>query len=119
MTIGVIWEFFEFACDIILHTDMQKDTVINFISSTALGNNKENIALIIDGIKNVTVNGEELGVGGYLDIGLIDTMTDLFVNFIGAVIFGIIGYLYVKNRGKSKFAEKFIPKVKVDNIKDE
>lgn len=111
MTIGVVWEFFEFGCDVILHTDMQKDTVINFISSTALGDPMANVALIVDNIENVVIDGTELGVGGYLDIGLIDTMNDLFVNFIGAVIFSVIGYFYVKNRGRSTFAEKFIPKV--------
>jgi hypothetical protein len=34
--------------------------------------------------------------GGYLDIGLIDTMKDLFVNFIGAIVFSVIGYLDAK-----------------------
>ena len=52
-----------------------------------------------------------LGLGGYLDIGLLDTMEDLFVNFIGAVVFSFIGYFYVKNRGKGWFAKRFIPKV--------
>ena len=61
--------------------------------------------------KNVAVNGESLGVDGYLDIGLIDTMKDLIVNFIGAVVFSIIGFFYVKSRGKSRFAKRFIPTV--------
>ena len=47
--------------------------------------------------------------GGYLDIGIIDTMKDLIVNFIGAVVFSIFGLLYIKNRDKYKFAAKFIP----------
>ena len=38
---------------------------------------------------------EALNLGGYLDIGIIDTMHDLFVNLIGAVIFSIIGYLTI------------------------
>lgn len=42
-------------------------------------------------------------------VGLIDTIKDLFVNFIGAVVFSIIGFLYVQNREKYKFAEGFIP----------
>lgn len=52
-----------------------------------------------------------LGLGGYLDIGLLDTMEDLFVNFIGALTFSIIGYFYVRSRGKNKFAKRFIPVV--------
>ena len=61
----------------------------------------------------VTADGAQhpLGLGGYLDIGILDTMKDLFVNFIGAVVFSFIGYFYVKNRGKGWFAKRFIPKV--------
>ena len=47
--------------------------------------------------------------GGYLDVGLIDTMKDLQVNFVGAVAFSVIGYFYVKNRGKGKIAASLIP----------
>ena len=60
------------------------------------------------------MNGESLGLGGYLDIGLIDTMKDLIVNFIGAVVFSIIGYIYVKTRGKGRFAKRFIPVLEED-----
>ena len=49
------------------------------------------------------MNGKELGLGGYLDIGLLDTMNDLFVNFIGAVVFSVIGYFYVKAGGKGSW----------------
>lgn len=52
-----------------------------------------------------------LGLGGYLDVGLLDTMKDLFVNFVGAVVFSIVGYFYVKSRGRGKFASRFIPQV--------
>lgn len=66
----------------------------------------------ITDIQDILINGNSLGLGGYLDIGLIDTMKDLIVNFIGAVIFSIFGYFYVKTRGKNKFVESFIPRVK-------
>ena len=59
----------------------------------------------------MTINGQELGLGGYLDIGLYDTMGDLFVNFIGAVVFSTIGYFYIKQRGKGKLAKAFIPTI--------
>ena len=61
----------------------------------------------------VTGSGEEisLGLGGYLDIGILDTMKDLLVNFVGAVVFSIIGYFYVKSRGKGRFSSRFIPRV--------
>ena len=54
-----------------------------------------------------------LGLGGYLDIGLIDTMEDLVVNFIGAVVFSVFGFLYVKNRGKKdSIISRFVPRRK-------
>lgn len=111
MTIGVLWEFFEFFCDLVFKTDMQKDFVIGTISSCLLSQNTK-APMVIEGIKSVDVNSVDLGIGGYLDIGLYDTMKDLFVNFIGAIVFCVIGYFYVKNRGEGKIAPRFIPKLK-------
>ena len=111
MTIGVLWEFFEFICDVFFKTDMQKDYVVGFISSTLLGNGTKE-PMIINDIKNTVANGTRLNIDGYLDIGLYDTMKDLFVNFIGATFFSIIGFFYVKKRGKGRFANLFIPKLK-------
>ncbi len=110
MTIGVLWEFFEFFMDMFMGTDMQKDFVVTGVVSTLLGEDTHN-PLVIENIKSTIVNGQDLGIAGYLDIGLYDTMKDLFVNFIGAVVFSIIGYFYVKTRGKGKFARMFIPKL--------
>lgn len=112
MTIGVLWEFFECSMDMFFGLDMQKDTIVNSISSVMLDPTGGNTPTSIQNITNVMVNGQDLGLGGYLDLGLLDTMKDLFVNFIGAVVFSIIGYFYVKNRGKGKFAKRFIPQVK-------
>lgn len=115
MTIGVIWEFFEFGMDTFFHMDMQKDTIITSIHSVLLNPDSKNVPVDIENIKNVMINGKDLGVSGYLDIGLIDTMKDLFVNFIGAVVFSIFGYLYVKGRGRNKIAKQFIPSVKKES----
>lgn len=112
MTIGVVWEFFEFSMDMFFNLDMQKDTIVHSISSVMLDPTNSNVSVGIDNITDVTVNGKSLGLGGYLDIGLIDTMKDLLVNFIGAVVFSIIGYFYVKNRGKGRFAKGLIPRLK-------
>jgi len=113
MTIGVLWEMFEFGADMLFATDMQKDFVVTRISSVSLDETLSNKAVIVDNITEVFVNGEPLGLGGYLDIGIIDTMKDLIVNFVGAVVFSIIGFFYVKSRGKSRFAKRFIPTVSV------
>ena len=109
MTIGVLWEFFEYSADHLLHVDMQKDTVIHEVISVTLDPTQSNTPIMIDGIESVVVNGEELGLGGYLDIGLNDTMGDLFVNFIGAFVFSTLGYFYVKNRGRQPFLKAFLP----------
>ena len=109
MTIGVLWEFFEFGMDKFFGLDMQKDTVVHTIHSMMLNVSDNVDPSTIKGIQEVVVNGKELGVGGYLDIGLIDTIMDLGVNFIGAVVFSICGFLYVRNRGKGIVVSKFIP----------
>lgn len=118
MTIGVLWEFFEFGMDMFFQTDMQKDFVINRISSVALDTTQSNHPVIIDNITDVVVNGQSLGLGGYLDIGLIDTMKDLLVNFVGAVVFSIIGFFHVRSRGKGRVASQFIPRVEVEPESD-
>lgn len=115
MTIGVLWEFFEFASDRYFFTDMQKDRIVNKISTVELNPDGLNKAIIVDGIKKteIYIDSDTITIdGGYLDIGIIDTMKDLIVNFVGAVAFSIIGYLYIKNRDKYKFTENFILKRK-------
>ena len=115
MTIGVMWEFFECGMDQFFLKDMQKDTVVNQISTVMLDPRMANHTVVVREIRDVilvTDQGEiSLGLGGYLDLGLLDTMKDLAVNFIGAVAFSVIGFFYVKNRGKGVFASSFIPKV--------
>ena len=113
MTIGVLWEFFEFFMDIFFHTDMQKDTVVNAIYTVSLDPTLTNKVVAVPGIEEVLINGEELGLGGYLDIGIIDTMKDLFVNFIGAVVFSVSGFFYARSKGSTRTpAQNFVPSKK-------
>lgn len=124
MTIGVLWEFFEFSADYFFGMDMQKDTILNTFSTVNIHPEGLNVPVVITGIEDVTVSGgnlmidgnvvdaKNLGLGGYLDIGIIDTMGDLAINFVGAVIFSVIGFFYIKSRGKGNFAKKFIPTMK-------
>ena len=111
MTIGVFWEFFEYGVDKYLHKDMQKDTVINTIYSVTLNEEGKN-KVVEASMDSIVINGEDWNqlYGGYVDIGLHDTIEDLLVNFIGAVIFYIFGYLYTI--GKGKYAKNFIVKRK-------
>ena len=115
MTIGVLWEFFEFGMDFFFHTDMQKDTVINAVYTVALDPTRTNKVVAIKGIQDVVINGESLGLGGYLDIGIIDTMKDLFVNFIGAVVFSVTGFFYARSKGEKRTAaQSFVPSKKTE-----
>lgn len=113
MTIGVLWEFIEFGFDYYLHTDMQKDKIVYNISSVMLNEDKKNVPIKIDDITKTIVytKNNKYFIDGYLDIGLYDTITDLFVNFVGAIIFSIVGYFYVKNRNDDRFANDFIIKL--------
>lgn len=101
MTIGILWEFIEFSADRLFLLDMQKDTIVNQISSDSLDPTNSNISITVKGIKDVilvTDSGEQaLGLGGFLDIGLYDTMEDLFVNFIGAVVFSVVAFFECKS----------------------
>lgn len=120
MTIGVMWEFFEFGADQILRYDMQKDVIVDTISTVKLDPDGKNKAVIINNIEKTIIQSkdkdgslkETIIEGGYLDLGIDDTMQDLIVNFIGAVVFSILGLLYIANRDKYKFAENFIPKMR-------
>ena len=123
MTVGVLWEFFEFGADRFFGLDMQKDTVLSAIGSVSLDPTMSNKVVHVKDIADVIIvhsdgSQEALGLGGYLDVGLFDTMKDLFVNFIGALIFSCIGYFYVKQEGKGKFASRFIPKVPMAGEED-
>ena len=109
MTIGVLWEFFEFGMDWVFGLDMQKDTVLDGIASVLLDPEGLQRPFSIDGIQTVVVNGQDLGLGGYLDVGLVDTMEDLLVNFVGALSFSVIGYRYLKSKGAGTFARRFVP----------
>ncbi len=67
VTIGTLWEIFEFLMDWFVGTNMQKS-------------------------------------------GLVDTMTDLIINAIGALVAATTGFLYVKN-GDSQLGRKLFEKV--------
>ena len=122
MTIGILWEFYEYSYDVLSKHDMQKDEIVTTIASVSLDETKSNKPVVLENVdKTVIYSKDKDGKmvettisGGYLDIGLRDTMEDLFVNFLGAYSFSIIGWLYIHNRDKYKFAENFMPKRKTE-----
>ncbi|MBQ8309972.1 MAG: hypothetical protein IJX80_03050 [Clostridia bacterium] len=113
VTVGVVWEFFEFAADTFLHTDMQKDFIVTHIYSAEM-NPDGQAPLLIENIVQTVItaqDGSVYTVDGYLDIGLLDTMKDLFVDFAGALLFCTFGYFYAGHSDKGRIAKQFIPRV--------
>lgn len=127
MTIGVLWEFAEYGADKFLGADMQKDTIVSTIGSVVLNEDGTNKVVLVTDIEKTVISGkicgEECGtvVDGYLDIGLHDTMEDMLVNLIGALIFSVIGAIYLKGRGvgKGKIAGAFIPRMLTEQESEE
>lgn len=109
MTIGVLWEFFEFLMDYFFGKDMQKDTWLSSFNSVAINPEGLNDPVHVN-VESVTLNGTTTW-DKYLDVGLYDTMHDLFVNLVGAIVFSALGLVYIKNRGKG-LAAKFIPRLR-------
>lgn len=86
LAIAAVWEFYEYAMDTFFGMDMQQDTIVSGINSYLLGSEK-GVAGSISDIQSVIVNGEELSINGYLDIGLIDTMQDMLVCTLGGICY--------------------------------
>lgn len=112
MTIGIMWEFGEFTADQWLNTDMQKDRIVQKVNSVELAdkpNTVEHVKKIDYTIIHTKDNKNIVVKGGYLDVGLIDTMKDLFVNLIGAIFFSIFGYFYSASHSRRyKFIRNFM-----------
>jgi uncharacterized membrane protein YjdF len=113
LSIGVLWEFLEFFLDLAVRTDMQKDRILTALSSGTFSQSGQTPARIAEITKTVitTSDGSVYTVDGYLDIGLFDTMKDLLVDFVGALIFSVIGYFHLKHEGAHPLADALIPKV--------
>ena len=123
MTVGVLWEFAEFSADRYLGKDMQKDRIVESFQSVKINPDGVNVPVPVRDISKTVIYLKDDNVividGGYLDLGINDTMKDLFVNFLGAFIFSVIGYLYVKNREGYQFIEKLMPKRSRQVLKEE
>lgn len=122
MTIGALWELFEYTMDTFVGFDMQKDEIVHQINTVLLDPTNTNTVIHVGDIvytQVVTAAGETVMIpNGYLDVGINDTMADLFVNLMGAVTFSVIGFAYVKNRGKGRkrsFAANFIPRLRSED----
>lgn len=106
---GVLWEFFERFMDVVFHMDMQKDSWVTLISSVSLNPAQSNTALEV-AVESVTLNGRALPA--YLDLGLADTMQDLFLNFLGSCLFAALVPFDCRNSGTLAFPRLFMPRLK-------
>ena len=88
VALSVIWEFVEYAADVFLHTDMQQDTLINAFNSYLLGT-QTGVTGSIGDIMSVVVDGVEISSAGYIDVGLHDTMQDMLVETLGALVVSV------------------------------
>ena len=109
ITLGVAWECLEFTFDQTVRTDAQKDAHLSNISTITMQRDGGNQPVRIDNIVSTDIhleNGEIITVDeGFLDIGLMDTMKDLFVNTAGALIFIIL----IATDKKHGVANNFVP----------
>lgn len=96
IAVSAVWELFEYGVDCFFAADMQHDTVVTAINSHYLSDTAGGLHSIRS-IQEVTLNGIPLEVGGYLDIGLIDTMHDILVETCGALVY-FVWHLIDKDR---------------------
>lgn len=117
MTVGVIWEFFEFGADLFLGMDTQKDFIVQSFNSVTLDPSNSQQVIPVNDIISTTIhtaNGDVIVNGGYLDIGIIDTMKDLFVNFLGAIVFCTFGFIYcieIEKGGEKSRKVRFVSRM--------
>lgn len=98
MGISMLWEFTEFTCDTLFGTDMQKDTLLttmrpSYVLGELLGLG-EGVTSPDGAQVSLVVGGQTFG---YIDMGLLDTMLDMFVETTGAVVYTLV---YIIGKGK-------------------
>ncbi len=123
MTIGVLWEFFECGADLFLGQDMQKDFIIGNFQSVTLDPTHSQQVIAVEDVTSTLIqtgSGDSFLVeGGYLDIGILDTMKDLFVNFIGALVFCSFGFAYLKYGESKKIASTVVSGLRLQPAEEE
>ena len=118
--IAVLWEMFEYASTELLGVDMQEDMLVNQIRSYLLAGGHNDITVLENITQTIIVYGDGqiyTVEGGYLDLGVFDTLIDMLVCLIGAIFFLLL--LGVdKPLFKGKIQKSVIPTVllKTDDL---
>ena len=96
MILSIIWEIYEYVGDkIIPDMDMQEDTIVHYIHSFMMHDPYDHLnTWKVDNIVKTIIidaNGNEFVIeGGYLDVGIVDTMQDLIWCLGTIVVFSVI-----------------------------
>lgn len=98
---AAVWEFLEYGMDQLFNMDMQQDSIVNNITSYYFGS-QMGLTGAVGNIQSVIINGVDIGLNGYLDIGLHDTMTDMLVCALGAASFCLVQLF---NKSKREYIE--------------
>ncbi len=115
LAVAVLWEMFEWALTVLMNGDMEEDSIITDIRSYLLSGSHNESVDILDITKTEIYYGDGLVYtieGGYLDVGLLDTLVDMLVCTIGAVIFAVIAV--VDKFVKFDLLGKFVPKCNLE-----
>lgn len=112
LAIAVVWEIFEYICTVFFGFDMMEDSLVRNINSYFLaGSHTETVTL--NGISQTIIHygeGQTFVINGYLDLGLVDTLTDMIICTLGSIVFMIISIISYKYC--PKINESLIPQIK-------
>lgn len=112
-TVGVAWEFFEYLISETMGFDMLEDAIVTDIQSYLLSQS-HNVAIELNDITQTVITydgGKEEWVinGGYMDLGLYDTLNDLLIAAAGTVSIAIVSIISFYKF--PKFNKMFIPEL--------
>lgn len=111
-TVGVAWEFFEYLISETMGFDMLEDAIVTDIQSYLLSQS-HNVAIELNDITQTVITydgGKEWVInGGYMDLGLYDTLNDLLIAAAGTVSIAIVSIISFYKF--PKFNKMFIPEL--------
>ena len=111
-TVGVAWEFFEYLVSETMGFDMLEDAMVTDIQSYLLSQS-HNVAVELNDITQTVITydgGKEWVInGGYMDLGLYDTLNDLLIAAAGTVSIAIVSIISFYKF--PKFNKMFIPEL--------
>ena len=116
LALATLWELFEWVLTTLMNGDMLEDTVVYNIRSYVLSGN-HNIPESILNIEKTLIyydGGKIYELEGYLDLGGIDSLTDMAVCLLGTVVFA--AFLAFGKRLGERFLALFVPTMKKRDI---